>query len=115
MELAFLRRHAGALDECRRRVALYAEVLLSICKFVSEWLLFVIVVSTWAVCTEIRWDYKRLLNFGEIIGAVFIKTVNLLAWSEFLMSPILPLLAIGGVGLNDMWAKFKTQHQSDAK
>ena len=107
LELAFLQRHAGALDVCRRRLAMYAGELGSMVRLVSIWIIFDFTVSTLAFTTQICWNYL-MMNPDLMIRNVSIEyNIAVFIWSENIMFLTLPLIAVGGIDLNRLWVQFK--------
>ncbi|XP_038047596.1 uncharacterized protein LOC119721589, partial [Patiria miniata] len=106
LELSFLWRHAGQVDVCRGRLALYAQDLGSMCRLVSAWVIMVVAVSTWAFTTQISRDYLAISSDLKLKNANLVVNINIMIWSENFMFLILPLVALGGFDLNKTWVQF---------
>ncbi|XP_033630072.1 uncharacterized protein LOC117292216 [Asterias rubens] len=107
-KLAFLRCHVGAVDVCRRSVVSYAAELGSIFRLVSVWILFMLAVSTWAITTQVCWDYApkgkaSTPSQRDVKIMIILKT---LIWSEHTMFILLPIVAVGGIDLNRIWVQY---------
>ncbi|XP_071796550.1 uncharacterized protein [Asterias amurensis] len=110
LELAFLRRHEGSLDVCRRRLTLYAGELGSMSMLVFIWIIFIVAVSTWGFTTQISWNYLRMSNTTGSTSPRQSRIQNhldFLIWSEDFMFLALPLVAVGGINLNRLWIQLK--------
>ncbi|XP_038047595.1 uncharacterized protein LOC119721588 [Patiria miniata] len=103
--LAFVWRHAGKIDVCRRRLADFAEELRSMIGLVSVWIMVIVPVSTWAFTTLVV-DYWT--NYGVIYDQNASQVYRYgLVWYRRISFLIMPLFALGEMAFKNTWSQFR--------
>ena len=107
LDVTFLRKHLGKHDICRNRLGMSLDEYGSLCNLCAMWMIFTVSMNSLGLVTHTGWNY--LLYSGTIAMTPTKFHVNLLIWSELLMFLTLPLMAVGGLDLRQIWEDFLTQ------
>ena len=107
LDVTFLRKNLGKLDICRSRLTASLDEYGSLSNLCALWMILTVLMNSVGVVTHTVWNY--LLYSGKTSMNAIKVHVNLLIWSELLMFFALPLIAVGGLDLRQIWKDVLTQ------
>ena len=107
LDVTFLRRNLGKLDICRNRLRASLDEYGSLCNLCAIWMILTVLMNSVGLVIHTGWNY--LLYSGKISMNATKFHLNLLIWSECLMFCALPLIAVGGLDLRQIWKNILTQ------
>ena len=107
LDVTFLRKNLGKLDICRSRLIASLDEYGSLCNLCDIWMILTVLMNSVGLVTHTGWNY--LLYSGKISMNTTLFHLNLMIWSERLMFFALPLIALGGLDLRQIWKNVLTQ------
>ncbi|XP_070545134.1 uncharacterized protein [Ptychodera flava] len=101
--LAFLKSNIRGIDGCRARIMETHTDFLRLHTFSSRWIVFQMVVAVFHCYCHVHWNYKIFLWENANFKAIF---VNFSVWVEIILFSLLPLIAVNGFDIMEVWDKF---------
>eukprot|EP00057_Strongylocentrotus_purpuratus_P016165 XP_011670639.1 PREDICTED: uncharacterized protein LOC105441317 [Strongylocentrotus purpuratus] len=113
LDIEFIRNHVGQLDVCRSKMSSTVQDFLNLRQLANGWMVMVFGVITWALATQITWNYMLFSGLYLGHGGSFSTHswtiqmyINGLMAMENAMFFFFPCFAIGGFNINIVWIHF---------
>ncbi len=103
--LVFTKRYEGNLGLCRRRIAEINHEFCLLQRFLSGLMPFIMASAVLGITVHITWNYE-VYSGSKIYLANNNLLINIVIFNEKLLVLILPLLAVGGINIDDVWVQF---------
>ena len=103
--LVFIKRYEGNLALCRRRIAEINHEFCLLRRVLTFLMPFIMASAVLGITVHITWNYE-VYSGTKMYLANENLLINIVIFNEKFLVLILPLLAVGGINIDDVWVQF---------